>query len=242
MYFVPLKTFTEPAPAPKVITTPNLQGASYSPVFSPSGTSVAFVRMKSIDYESDKNRIVVVPDVTKDLTASEFYPTEDGLGAWDRSPGNLFWSQDGSTIYAATEDYARVRLFSLPSSPEKAAELPTLVFKDGSVSDVHPLGDKKLLISSTSYIDNSLFSAVDPVAAAASNATSGITTISSNTDNGKKYGLSHSQISEVFYQGGGDYQVHAWIIKPSFFKENETYPLAFYIHGGPQGSTDDGWR
>jgi dipeptidyl aminopeptidase/acylaminoacyl peptidase len=66
--------------------------------------------------------------------------------------------------------------------------------------------------------------------------------ISSNTNEGKKYGLSQSQISECYYKGDGDYQVHAWIIKPSFFKENETYPLAFYIHGGPQGATEEVWR
>jgi dipeptidyl aminopeptidase/acylaminoacyl peptidase len=49
-------------------------------------------------------------------------------------------------------------------------------------------------------------------------------------------------VGEVVYKGAGDYFVHAWIIKPSFFKENETYPLAFYVHGGPQGATEEVWR
>jgi dipeptidyl aminopeptidase/acylaminoacyl peptidase len=198
--------------------------------------------MKDISYESDKNRIVVVSDITKNLTASEFYANEEGTGDWDTSPSTLLWSQDGQTIYASAEDKARVRLFSLPSSPERALQPPQIIFRNGGVSDFHPLGKSKLLVSSTSFIDNSLFSAVDPVVAASSNGTDGITTISSNTDNGKKYGLSQDQISEFYYQGAGDYQVQAWIIKPSFFQENETYPLAFYIHGGPQGSTSETWR
>lgn len=243
IYFVPLKTYTESAVGNiHITTTPGLEGASSVPVFAPNSPSLAFVRMKDISYESDKNRIVVIPDVTRDLTALEFYANADGTGDWDRGPGALAWSQDGKTIYAAAEDFARFRLFSLPSSPKKAVELPKYIFVDGYVADFHPLGKNKLLVSSNSYIDNSIFSVVDPVVAAKSNATRGITTISSNLNNGKKYGLSRDQISEFYYQGAGDYLLQAWIIKPSFFKANETYPLAFYIHGGPQGSTDDSWR
>jgi dipeptidyl aminopeptidase/acylaminoacyl peptidase len=210
-------------------------------VFSPSAPSIAFVRQKGISYESDKSRIFLVADITKNLSATEFYASEDGLGAWDRSPSTLFWSQDGSKIYAEAEDFARVRLFSLPANPGEATELPTLIFKDGSISDVKILGEDKLLVSSTSFIDNSLYFSVDPSAAALTNASSGIDLISANLGNGTNYGLSNSQVSEAFYKGDGDYIVHTWIIRPSFFKENETYPLAFYIHGGPQGATDDGW-
>jgi dipeptidyl aminopeptidase/acylaminoacyl peptidase len=96
------------------------------------------------------------------------------------------------------------------------------------------LGSDKLLISSTSFLDGSLFLSVDPAAAVKSNATEGITLISANLKNGTTYGLSQSQVGEVFYNRAGDYFVHAWIIKPSFFKENETYPIEFYVHG-PSG-------
>lgn len=198
--------------------------------------------MKEISYESDKSRIVVIPDVTRDFTALEFYANKAGTGDWDRSPGALLWSRDGKTLYVSAEDQARNRLFSLPSSPKLAVHSPKYIFVDGYVSDFRPLGKEKLLVSSSSFIDNSLYSIVDPEVAAKSNATKGVKAISSNTNNGKKYGLSKTQISEFYYQGAGDYFVQAWIIKPSFFKEGETYPLAFYIHGGPQGSTADSWR
>ncbi|WES02053.1 hypothetical protein PX690_21545 [Bacillus velezensis] len=65
--------------------------------------------------------------------------------------------------------------------------------------------------------------------------------ISANLNSLKAYGLSRDFISDVFYQGDGDYLVHAWIIKPSTFVEGQKYPLAFYIHGGPQGATEDLW-
>jgi dipeptidyl aminopeptidase/acylaminoacyl peptidase len=238
-----LKNFTEPAPKPQVATTPGIEGASDSVVFSKCNQkSIAFVRMKGISYESDKNRIFFVPDVTKSLEATEYYSTDDGVGAWDRSPGVVWFSQDGKTLYAEAEDFASVRLFSLPADPKDATSAPKLVFKNGGVPDVQLLGSDKLLISSTSFLDNSLFLSLDPAAAVKSNATEGITLISANLKNGTTYGLSQSQVGEVFYKGAGDYFVHAWIIKPSFFKENETYPIAFYIHGGPQGATDEVWR
>lgn len=198
--------------------------------------------MKHISYESDKNRLLLVPDVTKDLTALEFYANKKGDGDWDRSPGALLWSRDGKTIYAAAENNARTPLFSLPSSPKAAKALPKIVYGKGSVSDFRWLGKDKLLISSTSFIDNSLFSSVDPELAISSNGAKGVKTLSSNTDNGKKYGLSQDQISEFYYKGDDDVKVQAWIIKPSFFKKHEKYPLAFYIHGGPQGATAESWR
>jgi hypothetical protein len=63
-----LKNFTEPAPKPQIISTPGVEGASDSVVFPKRNQkSIAFVRMKGISYESDKNRIFLVPDVTKSL-------------------------------------------------------------------------------------------------------------------------------------------------------------------------------
>lgn len=241
VYYLPLKNFTEPAPAPKIVSTPGIEGASDSVLFAPSSPSIVFVRMMGIAYESDKNRIFLVSDVTKDLTATEFYATENGLGDWDRSPSAVWWSQDGKTLYPLAEDFARVRLFALPADPAACDTLPSLVFKDGGVSDLQWLGSDKLLVSSTSFLDNSLFFSVDPVAALASNASAGISLISANLKNGTTFGLSQSQVSEIYYQGDGDYMVHSWIIRPSFFKENETYPLAFYVHGGPQGATEEVW-
>ncbi|PBP27784.1 dipeptidyl-peptidase-like protein V [Diplocarpon rosae] len=239
-YYIALDSFTSPPSPPVAISTPGIQGASAALAFSPTGSALAFVRMKGIAYESDKNRLFLVPDVSASLDAAEFYASADGLGSWDRSPSALAWSQDGKTIYAVAEDFARVRLFALTTDPA-VATLPRLIFSEGGVSDVKWLGSDKLFVSSSSFLDNSIYSAVDPVVSASSNATSGVELISANLDFGSKWGLSRSQISEVFYKGHGDYQVHAWIIKPSYFSPNKTYPLMFYVHGGPQDATGDVW-
>jgi dipeptidyl aminopeptidase/acylaminoacyl peptidase len=239
VYYIPLKTFKEAAPSPKVISTPHLQGASVAPAFAPNGHALSFVRMKGINYESDKNRLLLVPDVTKALKASEFYADAAGVGAWDRSPSTIYWSPDSKTLYLVVEERARTRMFTVAADPSVKA-FPSLIYAD-SASEGYVVDSGKILVTGSSFLDNSIYSWVDPVAAAASNATSGIDLISANLGYGAKWGLSKSQISEVYYQGDGNHTVHAWVIKPSFFKENQTYPLAFYVHGGPQGATTNSW-
>lgn len=56
------------------------------------------------------------------------------------------------------------------------------------------------------------------------------------------FGLSHKQIREVSWPGAAPgTQVHAWVVVPSTFNRKEKYPLAYLIHGGPQGAWLDGW-
>lgn len=87
VYYVPLKTFTEAEPpVPQIIKTGKLVGYSGSPVFSHDGKKLVFKRMRHKQYESDKWRLLLVPDV-KDLSnVQEFYRTEDGEGGVSRAP------------------------------------------------------------------------------------------------------------------------------------------------------------
>jgi dipeptidyl aminopeptidase/acylaminoacyl peptidase len=36
-------------------------------------------------------------------------------------------------------------------------------------------------------------------------------------------------------------EMQMWILKPPGFDEKKKYPLAFLVHGGPQGAWEDGW-
>jgi dipeptidyl aminopeptidase/acylaminoacyl peptidase len=35
--------------------------------------------------------------------------------------------------------------------------------------------------------------------------------------------------------------VHGYVVKPHNYQEGKKYPVAFLIHGGPQGSFGNGW-
>ena len=77
---------------PVKLLVPWLQGWATSPVFSPDGTAIAALYQKTDGYESDKNRIVIFLNVdVSDKQAAmapgvELLQSDDGKGAWDRSP------------------------------------------------------------------------------------------------------------------------------------------------------------
>ncbi|KAK3382332.1 Alpha/Beta hydrolase protein [Lasiosphaeria ovina] len=238
LYFVPLTTFTESSPpSPKIVPTPGLEGYTNSPTFSHCGRKVAFTRMRNKQYESDKPRLLLLPDISDLGKVEEFYATDDGEGGWDIRPEGVIWSADDASLFVTAEQTGRTLIFSLPAKPADAKDLPSVLKSpDGSVGAVRQLADgsSKLLVTSSSLVDNSCFSVVDP-----SHGTAAI--ISSISKQGKKFGLSRSSCGGITFKGAGDYDVHALVMRPSSFDHRKKYPLAFLIHGGPQGAWGDSW-
>lgn len=235
LYYIPLKTFREKEPPfPKIVNTGDLQGYAGAPVFSRDGTKVAFKRMRNRQYESDKPRLLLIPDI-KDLgNVQEFYKTDDGEGGWDLQPEDIVWSNDDKELYVTAEKNGRQILYKLPSSPLEANELPRPLTKEGSIGDFYNLGDGRLLVTSTSLVDNSSYSIIDPESKE-------IGLVSSSSKEGKSFGLTKHQFDEFWFKGAGDYHCHALVMKPSNFDSNKKYPLAFLIHGGPQGAWSENW-
>ena len=239
-YYLPIADFTKVSSAKLgIVEVEGLEGASSSPAISPDGRSAVFLQMKQNGYESDKNRIVLIPDLTKLSAATEVLKSNDGKGAWDRNPQAVMWSSDGKQLFLQAEDSGNGLLFKVDplATPGDTVQLPEKITTTGYVSDVHPAreGSSHLLISSTSLVDNSLYTIIDP---------SDLSTakqLSSDSRNGTAFGLSKDQVSDIWFKGAGDYKVHAWVVKPSNFNENEKYPLAYLIHGGPQAAWGDQW-
>ncbi|KAK4160924.1 dipeptidyl-peptidase 5 [Cladorrhinum sp. PSN259] len=250
LYYIPLKDFTESSPpAPQIVQTPGLEGYSNTPVFSHSGSKVAFTRMKSNQYESDKPRLLLIEDIS-DLSkpASEFYATEDGEGGWDARPESILWGAGDKELFLTAEKAASTVIYKVPSSPSEATELPEYVpsIDSGSVADVRLLSstpngtdifnntESRLFVSATSLIDNSFYTIANP-------SLGNFSIVSSNSKHGRTFGLSRNQVSDISFKGAGDYTVHALVMKPSDFDAKKKYPLAFLIHGGPQGAWADSW-
>lgn len=221
---------------PKKYGKEGIEGASSSPVLSPDGNSAAFLQMKENGYESDKNR-VLLSDLTTPSTTVELFESTDGKGLWDKSPGSVGWSSDGKALLLVAEDTGTSRLFKLdvPVNDQGTLELPRpLTPQAGHVDDVQSLGAESshLFLSGSNLVDNSIYSILDPTGSAEAKV------ISSSSRNGSFFGLSQDQVSEIWFQGASE-KVHAWVMKPSNFSTDKKYPLAYLIHGGPQGESDD---
>lgn len=236
LYYVPVHSWTEKAPAPQQVKTGKLRGYSISPVFSHDGKKLVFARMKSQVYESDKPRLLLVPDVSDLSNVQEFFETEDGEGAWDLRPDWAIWSHDDQELYVAAEKHGKSVLWKVPASPLEAKNLPQAIHHEGSVVEARVLGDgnSSLLISSRSRIESSSYSIFDPSKGSTEE-------ISSSSKHGRSFGLSKAQISDIWYPGSKGYDNQALVMKPSNFDPSKKYPLAFLIHGGPQSAWVDDW-
>lgn len=49
------------------------------------------------------------------------------------------------------------------------------------------------------------------------------------------------EYEQFSFAGWNNETVHGYVIKPVGYVEGRKYPVAFLIHGGPQGSFGDGW-
>ena len=240
-YLLPIINFSGPAypSAPLKIPLNGFEGAATSPVFSPDGRVAAFLQMKENGYESDKNRIIVIPDVSQLETAEEVLQSEDGKGLWDRNPSMIKFSNDGKTLYLSAPDEGTDPLFSIEiaAMPSEMKQPPKKLTSSASVKEVHCFGasDKGVLLTQSSFVDDSLWSIYDPAISP------NLKTLSSNTRSGQAFGLSHDQVSSFWFEARNKQRVHALVVQPSNFDPMKKYPLAFMVHGGPQQPWADAW-
>ncbi|KAA8903590.1 secreted dipeptidyl peptidase [Sphaerosporella brunnea] len=229
IYLVPHdgSSVAKPVNAPTSKGTPkNARGASAAPVFSPDGKWLAYLQMDRVAYESDKNKI---------------YITRVGSGVikgvahnWDRSATAVTFSNDGNTLFIQAEEHGRGKLFSLPTSAGSRAT-PKVITNEGYVSSFYQISDRSLLVSNSSMVQSTGFAVVSSTGGKASK----VLLDPRNLDS-QLAGLADDLIEEFWYPGNWT-QIHGWIIKPSNFDPKRKYPLAFLIHGGPQGSWANSW-
>ena len=210
LYLVPV----DGAAAPKLLTANN-KAWDTTPAFSPDGKTLAYLAMSRPGYEADRFRIVLRswPD------GAERVLTEN----WDYSAGGILWSADGKTIYTHADNIGQHSIFALDAATGKART----VVKEGTVSAVALAGPRLL------YGLHHLKSPVELYTILPAGAeVRQITSI-----NAEKLKQARMGEPEQFsFKGWNDETVYCYIVKPIDFDASKKYPVAFLIHGGPQGS------
>jgi dipeptidyl aminopeptidase/acylaminoacyl peptidase len=238
LWYVEVVDFTKPPYKIHPISC-DFDGIFTSPIWAKDGQSMAFLATESSMIPGTFNRIFVIHPVNHESKAVEVIPVRKEK--WNLNVNSLAFSDDGSELYVIAEERARQKLWKLPikntTSTVKVA--PTLLSADtGSVSAVFPISSdiecKKILINSTSLVDNGSFVITET-------ATKCTKSFAKFALNDLALGVQRSQVSDITFKGAGDYEVQAWVFRPSNFDESKTYPLAFLIHGGPVGTWGDAW-
>lgn len=253
VYLVPLSPKSKADAEPRAVTI-GTQGATASPVFSPDGSRLAWLEMREDGYEADRNRVMV-------------YEVGTGLRwglteSFDRSPGHLEWSPDGNKLFFTAEDDARVKLYEVavpvPKEDATVAEAeaaakaePVKLTHHNSVTGFSPLSPTSVLVTTNSLTrpnELSLISLAQPkgndpaTATAAEVSRSLVSTLTPGLGDKKPLDPGES----FYYQGAEDVTIQGWILFPPGLQDpaarkGKKLPLAFLVHGGPEGAWTDSW-
>ncbi len=186
-----------------------------APVFSPDGHTLAYLAMKRPGYESDRFRIVLHswPEGKSRIL------TEN----WDRSVSGFCWSLDGEWIYATASNLGQHSLFAIEVKTGRVKEL----LKEGFMNSPAVAG-KRLVFGRDDLKSPVELYSID----LEGKDLRAITQI-----NAKKVKAARMGDFEQFtFNGWKNEKVYCYIVKPVDFDSAKKYPVAFLIHGGPQGS------
>jgi len=215
------KAPTDGSVAPVNLTAAN-PAWDHTPRFSPDGTRVAYLAMARPGYESDRNRVVVMDWATGErrvLTES-----------WDRSPGALEWTADGSALVVSAGNVGATSIFSV----DVASGQVSLVVDRRTNTSPSPLPDGGLLFAQDRLTSPAELYVLD----------AGADVPRQLTDlNGARLAeLAFGEYEQFSFTGAHGDTVYGYLIEPVGFDPEVRYPLAFLVHGGPQGSFDDHWH
>jgi dipeptidyl aminopeptidase/acylaminoacyl peptidase len=185
------------------------------PAFSPDGKTLAWLAMARPGFEADRLRIKLMDLATgRQRTLAE---------EWDRSPEGLQFSPDGRTLYATAEDVGQVPLFAIDVASGKVTRLVA----GGHVRTPKLAGDRIVFGRDDLRTPVELFTArLDG---------SGVNQIT-RVNGGRVAAVQMGEPEQFSFKGAGGDTVYGWAVKPAGFEPGKKYPLAFLIHGGPQGS------
>ena len=189
------------------------------PVFSPDGSTLAYLAMERAGFEADRLTIVLRSWNDQGSLGEARILTQK----WDRSAGAIVFSPDGKTIYTAATDLGQVPLFAIDVASGKVKKLVS----DGHVRSPGLAGDRLI------FGRDDLGSPVDLYSAALDGSDlKQLTRVNAKALEGVAFGESE----QFHFKGWNDEKVYGWAVKPANFEEGKKYPVAFLIHGGPQGS------
>jgi len=202
--------------------TPDNPAWDAKPTFSPDGKTLAYLAMKKPGFEADRFQLMFMDVATgkKRMVADK----------WDRSIADYKWTPDGSAILAAADDVGNHRLFSIDAASGKVTSLSS----NGYVSAFDVQGDTVVVAQASLSGPAQLYKARlgDSKTAAVQ-----LTNLNAEALKDVKFG----EYEQFSFKGAKGDTVYGYVMKPWNAVAGQKYPLAFLIHGGPQGSFGNSW-
>ncbi|TMM48219.1 alpha/beta hydrolase family protein [Qipengyuania marisflavi] len=207
--------------APTNLTAAN-EALDALPTPSPDGQFLAYVAMARPTYEADR-QVVMLRDLRSGKTTAL---TQD----WDRSVGSLAWTPDSRWLIATAQDVLDTPAFRIDPRSGAVERLDLMAGNEAHIGNVTPLHSERLLFTRDSvggpaelYLSEGWQQAEPLTDIAVSRM-------------GK---LASVMTTRFSFAGANGDTVWGQIHKPE--AHTGKLPAILYVHGGPQGSFNDGW-
>ncbi|MBB4153091.1 dipeptidyl aminopeptidase/acylaminoacyl peptidase [Sphingomonas jinjuensis] len=202
--------------APVNLTADN-KAMDNQPVVSPDGRKLAWFAMRRPAFEADR-QVLTVRDLTSGKTVSL---TE----RWDRSIGSIAWAPDSRSLLVTAEDTQENPLWRVDAATGQVTRLT----QQGNVSAVAVTPGGAVIAM------NSLTAPDDFYRVTGSGAPQRLTSVNA----AKLAGIDMPSVDRFSFKGANGDTVWGYAVKP--YGATGKVPIAFMVHGGPQGSSNNSW-
>ena len=206
--------------APPVDLTAANPAWDAQPVFLPNG-DLAWLAQDRPGFESDRFQVMLRSARTgavRSLTAS-----------WDRSVGRLGVARDGQHLLAAVDDLGQRALYSIDA---RTGTRVVLIGK-GEVADYSP-GRDAIVVSLGSLAGPADLYSIP----SGGGAPRRLTDVNRELLAARRL----SEFEQFDFKGWNEETVYGYVMKPYGFQPGGRFPVAFIVHGGPQGSMGNEWH
>jgi dipeptidyl aminopeptidase/acylaminoacyl peptidase len=208
--------------APRNLTADN-PAWDTKPSFSPDGKTLAYLAMARPGFEADRFKMVLM-----DVASGKKRVLADN---WDRSISDYQWRPDGKALLANADDVGNHRLFSLDVASGKVTPLTGKGYA----------GDFDVARDTVVVAHASLSGGAQLVKLKADGPAEQAGTQLTRANAERLKDVKMGEYEQFSFAGAHGETVHGYVMKPWNAEPGKKYPVAFLVHGGPQGSFGNSW-
>ncbi|WP_313914121.1 S9 family peptidase [Tahibacter sp.] len=210
LYAVP----TDASSQPRNLTAAN-PAWDANPLPSADGKTLYYLAMKRPGFEADRFGVMAL-----DLASGKSREINAG---WDRSAGAIKLSADGKSIFTTSDDNGQHPLFAIDIASGKVRT----VIGEGHINGYDLAGNTLVFGRDTLKSPSQLF-LTTPKGGKAKQLTM------NNAERLKDVVFGEPEFFD--FQGANNDRVQGYVVKPWNYEQGKKYPVAYLIHGGPQGA------